>query len=768
MSALFLKILNMSISASWLVLAVLLLRLVLKKAPKWIRVLLWGFVAIRLICPFSFESVLSLIPSAETIGPDIMMDWTPEISTGIHSLDTIVNPIITQTFAPQPYASANPLQILIPVSGNLWVLGVLAMLVYTAISYFLLQRKVATAVLLRKNIFQSEHVDSPFVLGILRPRIYLPFRMNAESLDHIIAHEEAHIRRKDHWWKPIGFVLLAIHWFNPVMWLGYILLCKDIELACDEKVIGEMDNESKANYTQALVSCSVNRRRIAACPLAFGEVGVKERVKSVMNYKKPAFWIVVAAIASCIVIAVCFLTNPRTGANNQVSLPADIQDPNTSQFIATVLEVHDTYLMVAPEGGSSLSYSDKVEVSLTGLEIPTNLQVGEIVLIVYDGYVQEIYPPRISSAYRLERLYLDSGPVETIYGNVKTYFRNTNGTWQTGGQNYLYRLVLTGRMPNASQDTTFVYLSNLEHITFEQAWKAAGFGNNIEDYFSIEDAVLVEWTDAISTSWIDAAVSVDPALDSAITAAILKQHEDIVTDGYLVTESYIPVSLEAVQLGESNELNGIYAHIYYLYQLFDVRGNEPVEYSRIFQEALLSFEIDESGNYIQKGFFRPQYAAEYRADLSKHLVSGNQKIAKYQQQFAAHLLKNCWESATAYIENRKTGESLSGTEYGIIIDRISYDIDEDGKNEMCTLSYGPTSGLFSFCLNVTNDGTTDKYSEFYILRGHYYLSFEVAESGHLRIKGEYNMDPSEDVYFDVTFNEGRVLLQCEEEGIILQ
>ena len=310
MSDLFLKILNMSISASWLVLVVLLLRLVTKKAPKWVNVLLWGIVAVRLICPFSIESILSLIPSTETISPEIMMDRTPEISTGITSVDTVVNPIITETFAPEPIASANPLQILIPVSANLWILGIIAMLLYSAVSYFLLRRRMVTAVRLRNNIYQSENVDSPFVLGIITPRIYLPFRMDGRNLTHVIAHEQAHIRRKDHWWKPLGFLLLALHWFNPLMWVGYILLCRDIELACDEKVIKEMDNETKADYVQALVSCSVNRRMIAACPLAFGEVGVKERVKTMMNYKKPAFWIVIAAVTLCIVVAACFLTNP--------------------------------------------------------------------------------------------------------------------------------------------------------------------------------------------------------------------------------------------------------------------------------------------------------------------------------------------------------------------------------------------------------------------------------------------------------------------------
>ena len=310
MSEVFLKIVNMSISAGWLVRAVLLLRLILKKAPKWISVLLWGLVAIRLICPISFESVLSLIPSAETVSPGIMLDATPEIHTGIGALNSAINPIISQSFTPNPGDSANPLQIWIPIAAVMWLVGFAIMLVYTAVSYLMLRRKVATAVLLQGNIFQSEYVDSPFVLGVIKPRIYLPFQTNGERLALVVAHEQAHIRRKDHWWKPLGFLLLAIYWFHPLMWLGYILLCRDIELACDEKVIQDMDSETKADYSEALVACSVNRRRIAACPLAFGEVGVKARVKSVLHYKKPAFWMIAAAILASIAAGVCFLTDP--------------------------------------------------------------------------------------------------------------------------------------------------------------------------------------------------------------------------------------------------------------------------------------------------------------------------------------------------------------------------------------------------------------------------------------------------------------------------
>ena len=336
MNELFLKIINMSISASWLVLAVLILRFVLKKAPKWINVLLWGIVAIRLICPFSFESTLSLIPSAETIPLNIGMDTTPTINSGISAINNAVNPIISQSNTPMAGASVNLLQITIGIYEYIWIFGMIALALYTAISYWRLHRKVDTAVRYKDNIFQSENVSSPFVFGIIKPRIYLPFKMNGQDLEHVVAHEHAHIRRKDHWWKPFGFLLLTIHWFNPLMWMAYVLLCRDIELACDEKVIKELGNEQRGDYTQALVACSVNRRMIAACPLAFGEVSVKERVKSVMNYKKPAFWVIIISVIVCVGVAVCFLTNPKQDSYTlRIVVPAGSQE----KFVYTDEEV---------------------------------------------------------------------------------------------------------------------------------------------------------------------------------------------------------------------------------------------------------------------------------------------------------------------------------------------------------------------------------------------------------------------------------------------
>ena len=309
MSAIFLKILNMSAAASWIAAAVLLLRCCLKRAPKWVNVLLWGFVAVRLLFPFSIESALSLLPRTEVIRPAVTN--APVQGGAVTAIGT------TAAAASSTAASAPSIWTIL---AWVWLAGVAVLLLYGAVSSLCLHRRVREAVRLRGNIYQSERIDSPFVLGTICPKIYLPYHMDSCGWQYVIAHEQAHLRRGDHLWKPLGFLLLTIHWFNPLMWLSYVLLCRDIELACDEKVIKDLECGQRADYMQALVSCSVSRRRIAACPLAFGEIGVKERVKSVMNYKKPTLWVTLLAVALCVVLAGCFLTDP---ADSKTEAPVD-------------------------------------------------------------------------------------------------------------------------------------------------------------------------------------------------------------------------------------------------------------------------------------------------------------------------------------------------------------------------------------------------------------------------------------------------------------
>ena len=312
MDDVFLKLVNLSISASWLILAVLVLRVVLKKAPKWVMPLLWGVVALRLVCLFSIESALSLIPSAETIPSEIVTETRESVLYEQATLDIVTNPTLPSAAEVPVGVSRQQAQVDFNIYSILWLAGMAALLVHALVSAGKLKRKLATAILLRDNIYESEFVDSPFVFGVVKPNIYLPMHMDEGTAAYVIAHECAHLARRDHWWKVLGYLVLALHWFNPLVWVAYILFCRDIELACDEKVVKGLDGAARADYSQALLSCAAPKRAVAACPLAFGEGNIKTRVKSALHYRKPAFWVTAAAVLAVVIVAVCFLTNPRS------------------------------------------------------------------------------------------------------------------------------------------------------------------------------------------------------------------------------------------------------------------------------------------------------------------------------------------------------------------------------------------------------------------------------------------------------------------------
>ena len=351
MAAVFLKLLNLSISASWLVLAVLVLRLISKRTPKWVNVLLWGIVALRLMLPFSVESALSLIPSAETVSPAVVQfDPAPTITSGVNIIDNAVNPSLSEHFAAVPTASVNPLYVWTEIAGWVWLIGLGAMLLYALVSYLRLRRRVSVSLCVRENIYLCDAISSPFILGVVKPHIYLPSTLDEVQRQNVLSHERAHLTRRDHWWKPLGFALLAVYWFNPVLWLAYTLLCRDIELACDERVIRTMDESAVKTYSTVLLACSIPRKAVITCPLAFGEIGVKERVKNALHYKKPAFWVVAASVAVCVVVAVCFLTNPPTdtdaaglvGFHREQVTYADVTDASGAQPSNVQLTAEET------------------------------------------------------------------------------------------------------------------------------------------------------------------------------------------------------------------------------------------------------------------------------------------------------------------------------------------------------------------------------------------------------------------------------------------
>ncbi len=332
MGAVFLKLLNMSITAGWLIMAVLCVRLLFLKVSKRVNCLLWGIVAIRLICPFSIESPFSIVPSAEPIKSSTVVEgkvqnYIPSIDSRLTIVENTINPMLTETFAYHESNSVAPLQIVTYVVGLVWGGGMVLLIIGAIGSAGKLHKLVREAVRIRDNIYICDAVKSPFVLGIVRPRVYLPSALSGAQMPYILAHESAHMQRKDHWWKVLGYLLLCIYWFHPLCWLSYSLFCKDIELACDEKAAKDMTFQEKKEYSKVLLSCARPRSLIMVCPLAFGEVGVRKRVKSVLRYKKPALWVLAAAAVVLVILAVCFLTNPTKEYQIRITIPAGSTEP---------------------------------------------------------------------------------------------------------------------------------------------------------------------------------------------------------------------------------------------------------------------------------------------------------------------------------------------------------------------------------------------------------------------------------------------------------
>ena len=478
MSGIFLKLLNLSISASWLVLTVLALRMVLRRAPKWVNVLLWGMVALRLMLPFSIESALSLIPSAETLSPEVVrFDPAPTITSGVTIIDNAVNPSLSESFAAAPLASVNPLYVWTYLAGWVWLIGLAAMLAHALVSYLRLRRRVSASIPLRENIYVCDEVPSPFILGIVHPCIYLPSALDEAQRGSVLSHERAHLARRDHWWKPLGFALLAVYWFNPLLWLAYTLLCRDIELACDERVLRGMDAGQIKDYSSALLACSVPRRMLAACPLAFGEVGVGARVKNALRYKKPAFWVVAASVIVCIVVAVCFLTNPRTdtdaaglvGFHREQVTYADVTDENGAQPSNVQLTAEETdavyalldtlqYKRLGTASGMQDCYARLYFISAAGERCEVMLSEREMLVNpITDGRKARLYELRSGSTelrgYLLEcigasepaedadRVYTDAWSIRVLDGWER---EGDSPLWRSGAGTGAYFLVTEG------------------------------------------------------------------------------------------------------------------------------------------------------------------------------------------------------------------------------------------------------------------------------------------------------------------------------------
>lgn len=673
MADIFLKIINMSISASWLVLAVLLLRFLLKKAPKWINVLLWGIVAVRLVCPFQFESIFSLIPSAETVSKTPSAP-RPHIESGIPIVDNRVNDYLQGHYFEGVTRPAGHFADMTTIWATLWVIGIGVLLIYTLVSYLRIRNKIGTAVLLYDNIWQSETVVSPFVLGVMTPKIYLPFALPEQEARHVIAHEQAHIARRDHLWKPLGFLILALHWFNPLLWLGYVLLCRDIELACDEKVVKELDRDTRADYSQALLSCSVNRRMIAACPLAFGEVGVKDRVKSVLNYRKPAFWIIVVAVLASVLTAVCFLTNPASGRLKNIEFLHLDEIPETTVAVWWTSD------------GESYYWVRGVNTGL--LQELANLKISR----------NEISQNRSEERDRSHTLVLQDKHAEP------------------GADSYLRGLYI-----HFNGDFTTVWVDNGIKPTL--SYKVLNPKKANEIYETIASA-------SSTVGGAEGPATVITAGDMAALKAKFPMYFDLPTTKglevyiwQLAEEHYACGLLPGRNLGYTNE------ELWNLHQ-----GAASLDEMR----AIVA-------DYMTNGDVTKDQITVLPIQMphSSYMYTIDEAYRQY--------LNVLFWSALPIVEN---------TKYSPIIDAATFDIDGDGKDERCTLSHGPTSGLFTFVLSVYEQGILEYRNCFLGIPGE--MSFLETEDGmrlHLVPQGE-----GTPIDYTFSIQDGNLVLEANGEA----
>lgn len=352
MTELFLSFVNRSITAGWLILPVLCLRWCLRNfRSKDLICILWGLVGLRLALPFSLPTPFSLIPSAQTIPTDIMYTASPAIDTGLSTLNQAVNPMLSASFSPDPAASANPLQIWLALAALIWVIGIALFALYALISLLRLRHRLAEAVPVGENVWVCDHIASPFLLGLTHPRIYLPSSLDAQTAASVIAHEHAHLMRRDPIWKAVGFVLLALYWFHPLIWVAYVLFCRDMELACDARATRDFSPAERKTYAEALLACSLPHAGRSFCPLAFGEIGVKSRIRALLQGKKPSHLLVVVTISIIAILAVCFLTDP---AQPKSTVPQP-SDEVISDAILTHYNAHSTEDLLCTENHAPLA-----------------------------------------------------------------------------------------------------------------------------------------------------------------------------------------------------------------------------------------------------------------------------------------------------------------------------------------------------------------------------------------------------------------------------
>ena len=615
MEAVFLKILDMSVTATWLALAVMLLRPFLKKAPKWITVAMWALVGIRLICPFAIESSFSLTPDTETVVADFVYAQQ-DIARIDHTFATeAMDPVISQL--QNPTLMTKPTLHLEFWAAVAWLSGVAVMLLYSLLSYLLLRRKVRVSLRQTENIYFCDGVETPFILGVFRPKIYLPSGMDPSQIAYVTAHEKAHLKRKDHWWKPLGFALLALHWFNPVLWVAYVLLCRDIELACDEKVVKHADDSYRAGYSRALVDCSVRRRSIMACPLAFGEVGVKARIKSVLHYKKPAIWIILAAVLLCGVVAVCLLTDPVRSVDAKMEVFIDCQIAEHNQ------------------GEHSVGNACVLDWQVLGKEKKGN-KTTVYLWVLYEEYTQEN-----------EQLKLQTGShIPTVITAEKKDGQYSPVEYWTPRDGAYYEPDIREKFPWYLESKA---LDSQRYIDKQQA----ACQKLAQEHFEMEGSLLSSATVPKPIHYKQAQDAVEAALAARYSrGAIVGERQHLYTTYHYLLLGEDRISGTPKEGGQHREL--VVNYLLVLQMTYEIMGDRAEEHHGNWYPTIVTTAMDSEGNHTVTEYWSSEVEEEVRGRFPKDLAD-----LAYGEKQAMELLSQCQTEASRYaVSYEPTPEEL--------------------------------------------------------------------------------------------------------------
>lgn len=455
MERIFLSVLNMSLTASFVIAAIILARIPLKRAPKIISYALWAVAGFRLVFPFTLEGAFSLLPFNSTpIPQDIAVQAVPRIDSGITVIDKAVSAALP---AATPVASINPLQIWIFIGTCIWLLGIAFMLIYSFVSIAVLKRRLHSATLMEGNLYEAENLKTPLVIGIFKPKIYIPAGLTDEEHCFIVLHERTHIRRHDHAVKMFAYLVLCLHWFNPLVWAAFILMGADMEMSCDECVIRKLGGEIKSAYSLSLVRVASGHKILNGSPLAFGEGGMKERIKNVLNFKKPSKVIITLALVLVAVMSAGFAVNRTTdGSILDLIIPMSMHNiAKEPHFAGTVTEVNDnTILVIVDEGEEVHRNSDLISVSLNVKlkDSITHFNVGDRVIVYYNGEIAESYPAQINTVYAIV---LTSPDMRMIMDDI--YALSAMRTPYVGNNSAVGKII--GELPSIDREYTQQFFS---------------------------------------------------------------------------------------------------------------------------------------------------------------------------------------------------------------------------------------------------------------------------------------------------------------------